>query len=108
MTERKDNNVWKIVGGVALIIGALGLGALLIFSSSPKHGDTKTLTLPGGATMEMIYVGPCSFIMGSRESEDGRDNDETQHSVTLTKGYWLGKYEVTLVWQGLLQEQSFG
>ncbi len=36
-----------------------------------------------------------SFTMGSPESEDGRENDETQHRVTLTKGYWLGETEVT-------------
>ena len=63
----------------------------------------KTLTLPGGAKMEMIYVGPGSFMMGSPESEDGRDNDETQHRVTLTKGFWLGKYEVTQSqWQSVM------
>jgi len=66
-------------------------------------GATKTLRLPGGATMEMIYVAPGSFTMGSpgslgslgSEWEGGRDSDETQHRVTLTKGFWLGKYEVT-------------
>ena len=58
-------------------------------------GATKTLRLPGGATMEMIPVAPGSFTMGSPEWEEGRDNDETQHHVTLTKGFWLGKYEVT-------------
>ena len=69
----------------------------------PRHGDVKTLTLPGGAKMEMIYVGPGSFMMGSPESEDGRDNDETQHRVTLTKGFWLGKYEVTQSqWQSVM------
>ena len=61
----------------------------------PKAGETKTLTLPGGATMEMIYVAPGSFMMGSPSSEDGRSDGETQHRVTLTKGFWLGKYEVT-------------
>jgi len=61
----------------------------------PKAGDTKTFTLPGGVEMEMIYVFPSSFTMGSPSSEDGHDDDETQHRVTLTKGYWLGKYEVT-------------
>lgn len=56
---------------------------------------TKTLTLPGGATMELIYVSPGTFMMGSPSSEAGRFDDETQHQVTLTKGFWLGKYEVT-------------
>ena len=63
--------------------------------SSLKNGDTKTITLPGGATMEMVYVAPGSFLMGSPESEKGRFGNETQHPVTLTKGYWIGKYEVT-------------
>ena len=60
-----------------------------------QQGETRTLTLPGGAAMKMIYVAPGSFTMGSPKSEDGRDNDETQHRVTLTKGYWLGETEVT-------------
>jgi formylglycine-generating enzyme required for sulfatase activity len=33
--------------------------------------------------------------MGSPSSEEGRDDDETQHLVTLTQGYWLGRTEVT-------------
>ena len=33
--------------------------------------------------------------MGSPSSELGRDNDENQHRVTLTRDYWLGKFEVT-------------
>ena len=60
-----------------------------------KTGDTKTITLPGGATMEMIYCGPGTFTMGSPTCEAGRYGDEAQHRVTLTKGFWLGKYEVT-------------
>ncbi|MBR4616461.1 MAG: SUMF1/EgtB/PvdO family nonheme iron enzyme [Kiritimatiellae bacterium] len=72
-------------------------------SATPKHGDVKTLTLPGGATMEMIYVAPGSFMMGSPMSEEGRCDDEAQHRVTLTRGYWLGKYEVTQgQWQSVM------
>ncbi|MBO4286561.1 MAG: formylglycine-generating enzyme family protein [Kiritimatiellae bacterium] len=56
------------------------------------RGDTKTLKLPGGATMEMIYVAPGSFTMGS---ENGENDEESVHTVRITKGYWLGKYEVT-------------
>lgn len=70
-----------------------------------KTGDQKTITLPGGATMEMIYVGPGEFMMGSPTTENGRkdEDDETQHRVRLTKGYWLGKYEVTQAqWESVM------
>jgi formylglycine-generating enzyme required for sulfatase activity len=33
--------------------------------------------------------------MGSPVSEEGRDSDEVQHTVTLTRAFWLGKTEVT-------------
>jgi formylglycine-generating enzyme required for sulfatase activity len=43
----------------------------------------------------MIYVRAGSFVMGSPPSEAGRDNDEVQHKVTISKGFYLGKTEVT-------------
>ena len=33
--------------------------------------------------------------MGSPDDEPYRISDQKQHQVTLTKGYYLGKYEVT-------------
>ena len=66
-------------------------------------GDTKTIVLPGGAEMEMIYCALGSFIMGSPEDEELRAADENQHKVTLTKGFWLGKYPVTQVqWNSVM------
>jgi formylglycine-generating enzyme required for sulfatase activity len=46
-------------------------------------------------SMEMIFCPPGTFAMGSPTSESGRGGDETQHQVTLTNGFYLGKYEVT-------------
>lgn len=63
--------------------------------AAPKTGDVKVVTLPGGATMEIIWCGPGSFEMGSPSTEHGRFDDEPVRKVTLTKGFWLGKYEVT-------------
>ena len=67
-----------------------------------ETGICRTITLPGGAKIEMIYCAPGEFMMGSPESEDGR-NGKPQHRVTLTKGFWLGKYEVTQEqWQSVM------
>ena len=59
------------------------------------NAKTKTITLPGGATMEMIYCPPGTFSMGTPDDEPDRESKETLHKVTLTRGFWLGKYEVT-------------
>ncbi|MFN0053783.1 MAG: formylglycine-generating enzyme family protein [Planctomycetales bacterium] len=58
-----------------------------------------------GVKMELVWCPPGKFRMGSPESENGRIvyspadkppyTDEEQVDVTLTKGFWLGKYEVT-------------
>ncbi|TAE92057.1 MAG: formylglycine-generating enzyme family protein [Verrucomicrobia bacterium] len=43
------------------------------------------------------------FTMGSPESEGGRSFDEKQFKVTLTKGFWMAKTEVTQAqWQAVM------
>ena len=64
-------------------------------SGERKSGETRTIVLPGGAKMEMIWCAPGKFKMGSPVGEKGRVSNETLHDVLLTKGFWLGKYEVT-------------
>jgi formylglycine-generating enzyme required for sulfatase activity len=44
----------------------------------------------------MVYLPPGTFIMGSPPSEKGRYDDEMQHRVTLTKGFFIGVTEVTI------------
>ena len=58
-------------------------------------GENTVISLPDNVKLDMIWVNPGTFIMGAPEDEIGRVVDEIQHQVTLTKGYWLGKYEVT-------------
>lgn len=57
-------------------------------------GETKTIDLPGGETMEMVWCPAGSFTMGAPFGE-GVISFETPHSVKLTSGYWLGKTPVT-------------
>ena len=46
--------------------------------------------------MTFVYIKPGTFMMGSPSGEVGRDNDETQHQVTLTRGFHMGETEVTV------------
>ena len=53
--------------------------------------------------MQFRYISPGTFLMGSPKSEPGRWSDETQHQVTLTKGYYIGTTEVTQgQWQAVM------
>ena len=61
-------------------------------SQENKAGDTFTVP---DLSLEMLWVTPGTFDMGSPTSEAGRNSNETQHQVTLTNGFWLGKHEVT-------------
>ncbi len=43
----------------------------------------------------MLLCPPGEFMMGSRESEKGRSDDEAQHRVPITKAFYLSETEVT-------------
>ena len=45
--------------------------------------------------MEFVWIRQGTFQMGFPDTEKGRSNDEIQHPVTIGRGYWLGKHEVT-------------
>ncbi len=49
------------------------------------------------------WIPPGRFLMGSPEDEKGRYDDEIQHWVTLTKGFWLAETTVTqALWQAVM------
>ena len=62
------------------------------------HAKAEAAEAKRPAGYAMVAVPAGSFTMGSPSSEKGRDDDETQHRVTLTQGFLMGKTEVT---QGL-------
>ena len=63
---------------------------------APEMRDTVTTTISGDVQITMNWIPAGTFTMGSPEDEPGRvAARETQHSVTLTKGFYMGKHEVT-------------
>jgi formylglycine-generating enzyme required for sulfatase activity len=63
----------------------------------PVMGQTWPLPLSNHATLEMVWIPPGTFTMGSPASEPLRKADEgPQTRVTLTQGFWLEKTMVTI------------
>ena len=81
---------------------------LLTYSVADAAGNTatanRTVTVVGNRSvelnatvaMDMLWVPAGTFTMGSPTTEAGRQADrEDEHNVSLTQGFYLGKYEVT-------------
>ena len=61
---------------------------------SPQAGDSLEVMMKNVKAI-FRYCPPGTFLMGSPKNEEGRDDDETQHEVTLTRGFWLLETPVT-------------
>lgn len=48
-----------------------------------------------GLRMKFIWCPPGEFTRGLPKSEPGRHEVEDESEITLTKGFWLGRFEVT-------------
>jgi formylglycine-generating enzyme required for sulfatase activity len=71
-----------------VIFGMTQLGCRVL-AQSPKE-------ITNSIGMKLVLIPKGTFMMGSPESEKGRDkDDETQHEVTISKDYYLGVIEVT-------------
>ncbi|MFO0606122.1 MAG: formylglycine-generating enzyme family protein [Polyangiales bacterium] len=58
----------------------------------------------GEVRFRMRWVPPGRFVMGSPKGEAGRWEDEVQHEVVLTHGYWLGETPVTqALWEVVMR-----
>ena len=87
----------------SIALPVLWIGALLggcedahtpkvMIGTEPKPGVAFTVS---DLSLEMLWCPPGIFHAGSPPDEELRDFDEILREVTLTKGFWLGKHEVT-------------
>jgi formylglycine-generating enzyme required for sulfatase activity len=105
--DARDGNITDQI----VVTGSVDMNStgtyLLTYTVQDGGGNTatatRTVTVVGNRTvdlnatvaMDMIWCPPGTFTMGSPTTEAGRGSDETEHNVSLTKGFYLGKYEVT-------------
>ena len=89
----------KASGEEALKCDHVNYKTTLVFQVSAKEkevnaGQSKTFKVKG-ASFQMVYVPSGTFLIGSPVEEDGHKPEESQHQVTLTRGFWIGRTEVT-------------
>ena len=83
---------------VGTIIFASVLSLLIsLVSQEAVAGDKipNRRTFANSIGMKFVLVPAGSFMIGSPPDEPGRGDDERQHRVTLTKGFYMGVTEVT-------------
>ena len=65
-----------------------------------KEVEVKVLSMDQFRTvpslgLEMVWCPPGSFQMGSSLDDTGREEKEVLHQATISRGFYIGKYEVT-------------
>ena len=54
----------------------------------------------------MVWIPPGTFWMGA---EDGQSDEKPVHQITVTKGFLIGKYEVTAgEWKAVMGKEPPG
>src|SRR5512138_3915631 len=85
---------------VAFVMFALGISACPEWRGQCQTGiDSFRGDRAGDETtvygIRVCWCPPGKFMMGSPLTEPERRSDEKQVAVTLTQGFWMGKFEVT-------------
>jgi len=94
----------KILRTTILLCFAGALQAM-VGCSEGTSSNKEVIDLGKGVKLEMMVIPVGKFLMGSPKTERRRDPDEIQHEVTITKPFYIGKYEVTQEqWQAVMSQ----
>jgi formylglycine-generating enzyme required for sulfatase activity len=78
---------------------------LLACTSAGYANQEISVKLPRGEPMEFVWIEPGTFTMGSTQEQEQQlrgtgewigwfANEQPAHQVTISRGFWLGKYEI--------------
>ncbi len=65
--------------------------------SGPTPGQRfyRAVSVPAPADTNLVFIQPGTFTMGSPSNEAERGSDEVQHTVTISRGFWMERFLVT-------------
>src|SRR5439155_15522107 len=62
---------------------------------TPGQRFYRAVSVPAAADTNLVFIQPGTFTMGSPTNEAERRPDESQHIVTISRGFWMEKLLVT-------------
>jgi formylglycine-generating enzyme required for sulfatase activity len=69
---------------------------LWVDSAAPRAARRFYRAVSFGPPTNMVFIPPGTFRMGSPTNEVDRDSEEgPQTEVTISRGFWMGRYKVT-------------
>jgi formylglycine-generating enzyme required for sulfatase activity/actin-like ATPase involved in cell morphogenesis len=76
---------------------ALGAAMAGVCTKATTHVEINPMSkIINSLDIRLVYIPPGSFIMGSPPDELNRKDDEIQHEVNLTEGFYMGETAVTV------------
>lgn len=81
---------------LALIFTAAATPSPPTTAPTSQPAKALTLDLSDKVTLKLVLIPAGKFLMGSPETEKGRDTDEVQHEVTISKPFYMGISHVTV------------
>ena len=91
-TDLAQTNSWTSVAFVRLP----ATNYLFVDTTAPATGNRFYRALLQNPPTNMVFIPPNTFNLGTPTNEVNRSADESpQTTVTISHGFWMGKYEVT-------------
>ena len=81
-----------LLAGAVVAVGDTQVNAEADETTTRKPGAVKVVDLGNDVKLELVWVPPGEFDMGS---ERGHPSERPVHRVRISKGFWMGKYEIT-------------
>ncbi len=92
-TSLSSTNLWVD----RTLLQAQGAGTFWTEPSAPDIDQRfyRAVSVAAPANTNLVFIQPGTFIMGRPTNEAERNTNEVQHLVTISRGFWMGKYLVT-------------
>ncbi len=92
-SDLSSTNVWV----ARTLLQITGVSDVWIDPSQPAPAQRfyRAVSVPTPADTNLVFIQPGTFTMGSPTNEAERSSDEVQHTVIISRGFWMEKFLVT-------------